>query len=192
LPPVSSALGVSEVSVEPQIVGKLDVVARQIREAVRLFFEQRDLIVVHTIIASAHQILFDLGTCLGITSVVKNTTALRDDEVQSFLSTINRPFNFFKHADRDPDPTINVGPLERLTADFIMDAIIMLQEVGGSIPMEAKVYWAWFVSFYSEEFDNLPKDGEIAKFQSLELGKLPFSEIVMFLKFTDAVGDADA
>jgi hypothetical protein len=30
---------------------------RQVKEAIRLFFEQRGAIVIHTIIASAHQIL---------------------------------------------------------------------------------------------------------------------------------------
>ena len=40
---------------------KLDVIRRQIKEAVRLFFEERDRVVIHTIIASAHQILFVIG-----------------------------------------------------------------------------------------------------------------------------------
>lgn len=189
---VNSKLGISEVELETQIVSKVDVVSRQVREAIRLFFEQRDRIVVHTIIASAHQILFDLGKRSAVGSLIKNTPALNEKEVQSFLSRINYPFNFFKHADRDPDRNIDVGPLERLTSDFIMDAVIMLQRIAGSIPMEAKLYWAWFVSFYAEEFDNLPKNGEIAKLQALELGKMPFSDIVAFLRFAAAMDDADA
>jgi len=35
-------------------VDKVEVARRQIREAVRLFFEARDLVVIHTVIASAH------------------------------------------------------------------------------------------------------------------------------------------
>lgn len=66
----------------------------------------------------------------------------------------------------------------------------MLERLEGNIPTEAKIYWAWFVSKYHEEFDNLPQDGEIAKMQELELGKMPFPEILKFLEFAEIVGDA--
>ena len=131
---------------EAHWIDKQEVVRRQVREAVRLFFEERDPIVIHTLVASAHQILFDLGAPKDIASVVKNTEALRGAELQSFLRPINYPYNFFKHADKDADAKINVGPLERFTQDFIMDAVVMLQRLCGVIPLEAKVYWTWFVS----------------------------------------------
>lgn len=166
-----------------QTVSKVDVATRQIREAVFLFFEQRDIIVIHTVIAAAHQILFDLGKHAGISSVVKDTAALKDDEVQAFLHDVNYPYNFFKHADRDPDKSVSIGPMERLTADFIMDSVLMLQRLSGSIPREAHNYWAWFVSRYSEEFDNLPADGETARMQKLELGKLTFPELLAFVQY---------
>jgi len=172
-------------------VTKVDVVSRQVREAVRLFFEERDPIVVHTVVASAHQILFDLGKRAGITSAVKNVHALQQEDVQSFLKTINQPFNFFKHADQDPEGAIFLGPLQRLTADFLLDAVVMLQQIAGRIPAEAKVFWAWFVSFYPEEFDDLPKNGEIARMQAMNLGELSFPEIVAVLKMSAVVPDAD-
>lgn len=170
-------------SSSPQTVSKVDVATRQIREAVLLFFERRDIIVIHTVIASAHQILCDLARRAGISSVVKNTAALKDDEVQSFLRDVNYPYNFFKHADRDPDKSVNIGPMERLTADFIMDAILMLQRLTGSIPRDGHIYWAWFVSRYREEFDNLPADGETARMQKLELGKMTFRELAAFVRY---------
>jgi hypothetical protein len=172
-------------------IDKLDIVRRQIKEAVRLFFEQRDAVVIHTIVASAHQILFDLGESKGIASVVKNTAALKGDEIQSFLHSINYPYNFFKHADRDPDAKINVGPLERFTQDFIMDAIVMLQRLCGNIPTEAKVYWVWFVSKYREEFDDCPADGEIKKMQEQGLASWDFPTICQFLTFCDLAEGAN-
>lgn len=174
--------------VKTQIINKIDVATRQLREAIHLFFEQRDVIVIHTIVASAHQILVDLAVRAGASSVVKNTSALKEKEVQKFLETVNYPYNFFKHADHDPDKSINIEPLDRLTADFILDAIIMLQQLVDDIPIEAKIYWAWFVSYYHREFDNLPEDGEIAKMQKFKLGKMPFPEIVSFIEFADITG----
>ena len=70
-------------------IDKLDVVRLQITEAVRLFFEQRDAVVIHMIVASTHQILFDLGKSKGIASAVKNTAALKGEEIQNFLRSIN-------------------------------------------------------------------------------------------------------
>lgn len=168
-------------------IDKFDVVRRQMREAVRLFFEQKDLVVIHTIIASSHQILFDLGRQKGIDSAIKNTSALRNNDMQQFLKTINYPYNFFKHADRDSDSKINIGPLERFTADFLMDAIVMLQRLSGDIPLEAKVYWFWFVSKYHEEFDNCPDDGEIKKMQAEKIVDWDFPTICQFLTFCDIV-----
>ena len=169
-------------------IDKIEVVNRQIREAVRLFFEQRDSVAIHTIIASAHQILFDLGRAKGIESSIKNTAALRRNEIQEFLKNINYPHNFFKHADKDPDSPINVAPLERLTADFIMDAIVMLQRLSGAIPIEGKVYGHWFISKFKEEFDNLPDDSEIRKMQQVNLAGWDFPTISQFLKFCEVLG----
>ncbi|MBN2286332.1 MAG: hypothetical protein JXI43_07780 [Tissierellales bacterium] len=173
------------------LIDKLDVVRRQIKEAVRLFFEERDRVVIHTIIASAHQILFDIGKKSDVKSAVKNTMGLRNPEIQKYLKTINYPYNFFKHADRDPKAKINIGPLNRLTSDFIMDAIVMLQQLAENIPTEAKVYWFWFVSKYPQEFDNLPKDGEIAKMQSEGLTDWDFKTITQFLLFNDIMEEAN-
>jgi hypothetical protein len=166
---------------------KHDIVRRQIKEAVRLFFEQRDAVVIHTIIASAHRVLTDLGKSKGVASLINSTTALRDTEIQGFLRSINYPYNFFKHADRDAEAKINIGPLERFTQDFIMDAIVMLQRLCGDIPMEAKVYWSWFVSRYPEDFNDCPADGEIKKMQAQGLANWDFPTISLFLTFCDSM-----
>ena len=173
------------------LIDKLDVVRRQIKEAVRLFFEERDRVVIHTIIASAHQILFDIGKKSKVKSAVKSTMGLRKPEIQKHLKIINYPYNFFKHADRDPIGKINIGPLDRLTSDFIMDAIVILHQISGNIPIEAKVYWFWFVSKYPQEFDNLPKDGEIAKMQRQKLSEWDFKTISQFLLFSDIMEEAN-
>lgn len=176
---------------EEIIIDKLEVVRRQIKEAVRLFFEERDRIVIHTIIASAHQILFDLGKQSHGKSAIKNTEELRNPEIQKYLRTINYPYNFLKHADRDPGGRINIGPLDRLTSDFIMDAIVMLQQIAGDIPTEAKVYWFWFVSKYPQEFDNLPKDSVITKMQSEGLSEWDFQTFYQFLLFSNIMEEAN-
>ena len=170
---------------EHDIVDKTAVASRLVKEAVWLFFNQRDNIAIHTVIASAHQILFDLGKKKEVVSAVKNPDQIEDSSFKEFLNSINFPYNFFKHADRDSEDKINVGPLSRMTEDFIMDAIVMLQRVSGEIPTEAKVYWHWFVSAYPEEFDNLPKDGHIATMQQAEFSSMSHKELAMFIEFVE-------
>ena len=172
---------------ESEVVGKIDVASRQIAESVRLFFDRRDPIVIHTVIAAAHQILFDLSSKSGVDSSIKKIGGLGKADVREFLNSINYPYNFFKHADRDSDSAINIGPLERYTQDFVMDAVVMLQRISKVIPFEAKVFWCWFVSYYPDEFSNLPADGVIAQMQEHEFGKLPFRDIAMFIKMNDVL-----
>lgn len=172
-------------------IDKVEVVNRQIIEAVRLFFNERDSVAIHTLIASAHQILFDLGKQKNIQSALKNTASLRKSEVQKFIRKINYPYNFFKHADKDPNSKINILPLVDLTVDFIFDAIVMLQQISGELPYEAKIYWLWFVSKYNEGFDNLPADSETRKFQEVGLGNLEFKDISKFIYYIDKYGGID-
>lgn len=173
----------------PRRVTKLDVAARQLSAAIRLFFTEWDAVAVHTLAAAAHQILVDLGKRQGIESVVKNTSRMTKPEARRFLKTINYPYNFLKHADQDPEGTMYVVPLDRFAQDFLMDAVLMLQRMAHDIPFAGKVFWHWYVSKYPAEFEDLPKDGEVAKMQKLHMADMAFREIAMFLKFNDAFGD---
>jgi hypothetical protein len=166
-------------------IDKIEVAKRQISEAIRLFFGERDPVVIHTIIASAHQILFDIGDKRGIASALKNPATVRSGTFSGDVGQVNYPFNFFKHADRDGDAKINAAPLPEFSSDFIMDAICLLQQIAGDIPTEAKVYWLWFVSKYSEGFENLPDDSEIRKMQRQRLSEWDFPRISKFIEYAD-------
>ena len=77
-----------------QVIDKLEVARRQIVESIRLFFDEKDWVAIHTLIASAHQILFDVGKIKNVPSVVKNTNGLRKPEIQQLLKTINYHITF--------------------------------------------------------------------------------------------------
>jgi len=177
---------------ETDWIDKVEVVNKQINEAIRLFFDERDPVAIHTLIASAHQILLDLGKVKGVDSQIKNTKSLEKKEVQELIKSINYPYNFFKHADRDHEARINIAPLVELTSDFLMDAIIMLQRISGNIPDEAKIFWTWFVSQNEEEFNNLPEGSEIRRMQELKINEWDFPSISNFIKFIENFGSIEA
>lgn len=176
-----------KILMESVVLTKSEVAKRQLKAAIRLFFLEGDTVAIHTLIAASHQILFDLGKPNGIVSAVKNTTRLRQAEMSEVFAAVNYPFNFFKHADRDSQDRINIRPLSRVTQDFIMDSVLMLQQITNDLPIEAKVYWHWFVSKYPEEFDNLPKDGPIAKMQRLKIAEMSFKQISAFIEFNNII-----
>ena len=173
---------------DTEIVTKLDVAARQLSVAITLFFEEQDTVGIHTLTSSAHQILTDLEKRQDIQeSVIRNTSAMTDSQAHQYRKIINYPYNFLKHADRDPDGQMDIAPLNRLTQDFIMDAVLMLQRLAREIPLEAKLFWFWFVSKYPKQFDNLPEEGEIARMQELRLADMSFEEISTVLKLKDVL-----
>lgn len=170
-------------------VDKAGVARRQVITAVRLFFEEADPVAIHTLVASAHQVLVDIGEQKGIHGALKSARMLQGPEAKEYLESVNFAFNFMKHADRDGNAKINVSPLLRLTSDFLMDAILLLQSISGDIPIEAKVFWIWFVSTYPEEFEDSLPDGPIKKMQQMGIEKWDFKTIRNFLRFADTVGD---
>ena len=176
---------------EPVWINKVEVAKRQVSEAVTLFFESRDIVVIHTIIASSHQVLLDVGKESGVISVIKNSEGMTREEFRRHIRTINEPYNFFKHADNDPKGKINIAPIDRYTSDFILDAILMLQNITGDLPLEAKVFWGWFVSTYPDEFDDRPEDGAIKNMISMGLNEWDFPTIRQFLVFGEVMQEAN-
>lgn len=165
-----------------ELIGKLDVVERQLKEAIKLFFEKRDIVTIHTIVASAHQILFDLGDKDGVVSALKNKNNISSDEFWEYVKKINYPYNFFKHADRDPDKKINVVPLKRFSSDFILDGVVMFQKINGKLFIEGKIFWAWFLSNFKEEFKDIPEDSSLGYLKGLELGDKNFEWILNLIE----------
>lgn len=169
---------------KPEWVAKTEVARRQLRTAIRLFFERRDPVAVHTLVAAGHQILTDLGNAAGIIGLLKGSGQAADH-----VRALSYAANFFKHADRDPDGRINIAPLPELTAEFLMDAVVLLQRLAGELPIEGKVFWTWFVTKHRESFEG---SGEAIQ-QMIDIGVDPddFDALVGLLTFHDVMASVD-
>lgn len=172
---------------EPIWINKLDVAERQIVEAITLFYESRDPVVIHTIIASAHQILHDIGSESGITGAIKNPEGMTRKEFREHVKSVNEPYNYFKHADKDPDSKINVAPINEFTMDFILDAVIMLQNIKRDLPLKAKLFWGWFVCSFPEQFENMADNDFIKETRALGLHEWSFESIRQFFVFGEII-----
>jgi hypothetical protein len=123
---------------------KLEVAERQLSVAIRLFFERKDLVAVHTLAAASRDLLNDLAKRKGIKSfsmVIEDL--VRPEKLKEFREAFRRPQNFFKHADRDADRQIDF--YYEGTKYFILEAVINYGWVSGKQFLEAQMFFAWFL-----------------------------------------------
>jgi hypothetical protein len=170
---------------KPEWVGKTDVARRQLCAAIRLFFERRDPVAVHTLVAAGHQILTDLGNAVGVLGLLKGS-GQRAEHVR----VLNYAANFFKHADKDPDGRVNIEPLTKLTAEFLMDAVVLLQRLTGDLPIEGKIFWTWFVTKNRELFEGTGEETQ----RMIDIGLDPddFPALAGLLVFHDLMASEES
>jgi len=106
-----------------EILSKLQAAQRQLRVAIRLFFEHRDLVAVHTLGAAAQDILRDLARPRGIKSIFKDNENIRPEYRERLGSIFREAQNFFKHADRDPDAQLKF--YFGATQFYLLDAALL-------------------------------------------------------------------
>src|ERR1700678_497488 len=87
------------------VIKKLEAAQRQLNCAIELWFREMDEVSVHTLAAAAYQITHDIKVRRGIQHDLLYDSAIVKDEYRSlWINTMKKAQNFFKHADRDPDP----------------------------------------------------------------------------------------
>lgn len=133
---------------EPETVSKLDAARRQMNEAIRFFFEQRDTIAIHTLAAAAAQVLQDLCKAQGIETFLRNANLIRPDKRKFWRQLLKASENFFKHADRDPEATHDFRPGS--TEFVIFDATLMYPLLTKRQTYEGAVFQSWFFLKYPD------------------------------------------
>lgn len=111
-------------------VTKLNAAERQLRVAIRLFFERKDLIAVHTLAAAAQGVLADLGRQKGIRSIFDRPELIRPERQKEVYQLFRRAQNFFKHANEDPEATLDF--FYETTKFYLLDAALLYQALTGS------------------------------------------------------------
>jgi hypothetical protein len=90
------------------LIAKLDAGKRNLAAAIKLFFERGDVVAVHTLAAAAQEVMRDIATArkLPHTSILHDNPLVPEESRNDWHRAINAPRNFSKHADKDPDGTI--------------------------------------------------------------------------------------
>lgn len=140
-------------------VTKIDAARSQLIEAIKLFFEDRDPVSIHTLVGASLQILNDHITDIG--EVYDNnlifhykTIYIKDEFRKLWNSKMNESKNFFKHADKDLKGGKLSIEFETTLNEFnIIEAIRCLRIVERDdfiYSIELKIFTSWFLLKYPQ------------------------------------------
>ena len=127
-------------------LNKTEVARRELETAIELFFGERDPVSIHTLAAAAYEVLSDVARdrSAGPMNLQEQLTKLFPSEAAEKLANLMRkPQNFFKHAGRDADATINFKPEQ--TEYLLLDACTKFPELAGYSTPPMTVFCYWFV-----------------------------------------------
>ncbi|MCY9826909.1 hypothetical protein [Vibrio chagasii] len=131
-------------------LSKLDVAERQLHLAIELFFQQSDPVSIHSLSEASSQILRDIAPNFSKHSFYRQHQELSKSEQKELNRQLNEARNFFKHADKDPNEKIKFKPGSNHLSLF--ETSLLHSDIKGSIDIEIVIYFAWFLSCYSEYF----------------------------------------
>lgn len=130
------------------VVDKLDAACRQLESAVTMFFYEWDVVSQHTLISSAHGILYDLAKRRGLKGSIKDSPLVRPEKRAEFTKAINLPQNFFKHADRDSKTKLVFR--YKVSHFYLFDALRLFVLLRGSATEKMRVFFMWFQLRYPD------------------------------------------
>lgn len=95
-------------------LSKLDAATRQLETAITLYFQDGDAVSIHTLACAAYEIFETLNKRSGGPPTIRQQ--FRNDIKPEYVELVYRKLesarNFFKHADRDPDASIDFSQFE--------------------------------------------------------------------------------
>jgi len=113
---------------EPERISKIDAACRQLNTAIKLWFADGDLVSIHTLACSAHQIVHDINQQKGGRDLIYDSLVIKDEYRCEANRIFKHPYNFFKHANKDASGTIELKP--SLTEFFMLFTSLGLEILG--------------------------------------------------------------
>lgn len=113
-----------------ETITKLEAAERQLRVAIRLFFERRDPIAIHTLATAAQEILRALAQPRGIKGIYEHADALiRPDKKKELIDHLRKAQNFFTHAAKDPGEKLDF--FYEATQFYLFDDVLLWTPANG-------------------------------------------------------------
>jgi len=111
-----------------QIIDKLDAACRQLNTAISLWFNNGDAVSIHTLTCSAYQVVHDINRRSSEMELLYDSIIVKDEYRREWVNNLKQEYNFFKHADNDPEGTVEFDPV--ITEFFIIFTSLGLERLG--------------------------------------------------------------
>lgn len=144
-----------------QRISKLVAAESQYLTAIYLFFNDESPVSAYTLVRAAHEIFDRICALKGLNRslVAQASSQLRPEKQRDFWLKINEARNFFKHADKDPNPDGEIEWSSELVALYILDALFMYQRLKeDSLPDEALCFFVWYRTKHPEYWSESPSE----------------------------------
>lgn len=164
-------------------ISKLDAAKRQLETVIRLYFSNCDPVSIHTLAAAAYNVIRDVNKTRGGKKMFAKDGFLdyvKEGHEREVREILNKPENFFKHADRDSDKSIEFDPTQ--SEFYIAEACWVYHSLAGEFPPLFSVYHVWFIASnptlfkFSEEQKRLISSGAQ---DTLALGRTRYLELAL-------------
>jgi hypothetical protein len=136
------------------IVSKLEAAKRQLRTAIRLWFADGDPIAIHTLAFAAYEIIHVVSKKRNPhrPTLIFDSDMIKDKYRPDWNKSIKRTADFFKHANRDPDGSIEFVP--ETTIIFLMACLSGLRTMKEAPDREGFAFFYW-LCFHKPEWIKL-------------------------------------
>lgn len=135
---------------EVEKISKIEAAERQLRTAIRLFFNSDDSVSIHTLVSAADGILTGLclknGSSPGFMRDLK--TYIKPGKQKKYLQFLNKAQNFFKHADTDSEEELEF--FKEGTRYMIFSSIMAFRNLTKKCFFEGYFYELWFILAYPD------------------------------------------
>ncbi|KWC18204.1 hypothetical protein WL48_03265 [Burkholderia ubonensis] len=158
------------------LVTKVDAARRQLVIAIRLFFDGGDPVSVYSLASNAWEVIDALCTNANVESLSNQTRVNLPAGRKLKEHYVNEPCrNFFKHADRDPNPDSSVELSDANVAAILFLAVEDYLRFRQAAPVEMQVLQAWFIAVFP---GKVAEDDPVAQ-SKLACAKIRFPGIAM-------------
>ena len=111
-------------------IKKLEAARRQLQEAIRLWFFGGDIVALLSLAFSAHQIVHDINRRENGRDLLYDSYKIKDEYRKEWINLVKAPYNFFKHADKDPDTNAAVEFDPKIAKFILIFTTVGLEEMG--------------------------------------------------------------
>lgn len=134
-------------------ISKLDAAKRQLETAIRLYFSEGDPVSIHTLAAAAYDVIHDITAKRGAEPMLLKDRMLdyvKPEYKKMLGEKLNAAANFFKHADRDPEATLDFNP--DMSELHILDACSQYRRLTGEFPPLFQIYQTWVMAKHPDMY----------------------------------------